>query len=169
MDKDEALARVGSYRRRLLRAREVQLRARHDLEIAVVEAASAGATQRETALQAAVSQPYVARIVARHSRRFAPSSPLGRRLVERRDDVLAVLDAYGADNARVFGSVARGEDRPDSDIDLIVDVAPGTGLFTIGRMEQALEQLLEVDVDLIPGRLIDLDVAGSAWHDVVKL
>lgn len=169
-EKDAALALVRSRRRALQRARRAEARARDQFEAAVVEAAGAGGSQRETASQAGVSQPYVARILAAAGpARFVPSSRLGRRLVDRRDRVLDTVREYGADNVRVFGSLARGEDRPGSDIDLIVDLAPGTGLFGLARMEHALEKVLGVDVDLVPGRLLATELQESVRHDVVPL
>jgi len=50
----------------------------------------------------------------------------------------------------VFGSVARGQDGPSSDVDLLVDVREGTGLFALLELEGALERILEVEVDLAP-------------------
>jgi hypothetical protein len=58
------------------------------------------------------------------------------------------VTAAGASNLRVFGSVARGEDTPDSDVDLLVDVPLGTGLFALLALEEQLQRILQVDVDL---------------------
>jgi len=63
--------------------------------------------------------------------------------------VLAVLARYGATNIRVFGSVARGDDKEDSDVDLLADLPLGTGLFQRGRLTQDLEDLLGCRVDLV--------------------
>jgi len=52
-------------------------------------------------------------------------------------------------NLRVFGSVARGEDTEDSDIDFMVDALPGTTLFDLGSMQVALERLLGRPVHLL--------------------
>jgi predicted nucleotidyltransferase len=71
-------------------------------------------------------------------------------LASRREDVLALARERGATNVRVFGSVARGEDGPSSDIDLLVDFPPGTTLLTVIGLELALRELLGVDVDLGP-------------------
>ena len=63
---------------------------------------------------------------------------------------------------RVFGSVARGEDRPDSDVDLLADSAPpGMSLFGLGAREQAdLETIVGTRVDLVPaGEWLKPDVA----------
>lgn len=50
--------------------------------------------------------------------------PLARRVQEHRYEVLALLDRCGLTNPRLFGSAARGDDKPGSDIDLLVDVPP---------------------------------------------
>ncbi|TCU17063.1 nucleotidyltransferase family protein [Rhizobium sullae] len=68
----------------------------------------------------------------------------------------AIRDAtkrFNAANPRVFGSVARGEDRPDSDLDILVDALPGTTLFDLGGLLEELQTLMsgtEIHV-LTPG------------------
>ena len=52
--------------------------------------------------------------------------------------------------ALVFGSVARGEDGPESDIDLLVTLPSGASLFDIGALEAGLTALLVERVDLVP-------------------
>ena len=64
--------------------------------------------------------------------------------------MIAAAAAHGVRNLRVFGSVARGEDRPDSDVDLLADLPPGLSLFGLGRVEADLETILGTRVDLIP-------------------
>jgi len=57
----------------------------------------------------------------------------------------AIRDAtrrFKAVNPRVFGSVARGEDKLDSDLDILVDTLPGTTLFDLGGLLEELEELL---------------------------
>lgn len=79
-----------------------------------------------------------------------PDTPMGRRLRRHRR---ALIDAAGrrkAGNLRVFGSVARGEDTPSSDIDLLVDLEEGVGLVELIALEQDLAALLGADVDLVP-------------------
>ncbi|HUW79203.1 MAG TPA: nucleotidyltransferase family protein [Candidatus Nanopelagicaceae bacterium] len=49
----------------------------------------------------------------------------------------------------VFGSVARGEDGPDSDIDFLVDFESGSSLFDICRLQDELEALLGISVDVV--------------------
>ncbi len=55
-------------------------------------------------------------------------------------------------NPRVFGSVAGGRDRDGSDLDLLVDVAPGATLFALGELQIDLEEMLGVHVDLLTER-----------------
>ncbi len=69
----------------------------------------------------------------------------------------AVRDAvsrFHTANPRVFGSVLRGDDSDDSDLDLLVDPLPGATLFDLGGLQVELEALLGVSVDLLtPGDL----------------
>jgi uncharacterized protein len=67
---------------------------------------------------------------------------------QHRRALLAAVAAAGASNLRVFGSVARGEDTPDSDVDLLVEVPSGTGLFALLSLEENLQRILHVEVDL---------------------
>jgi uncharacterized protein len=68
----------------------------------------------------------------------------------KRDEILALAAQYDAVNVRLFGSVARGDDRPDSDIDFLVDVQRQWSLFDHIGLIQDLEDLLGRKVDLIP-------------------
>jgi len=74
---------------------------------------------------------------------------------------VAIREATARNNAanpRVFGSVARGEDRPDSDVDILVDTLPQTTLFDLGGLLEELQDILGCKVDVvtpagIPGRM----------------
>ena len=57
------------------------------------------------------------------------TAPTLASLRARRDEILALAARYGAHNVRVFGSVARGEATPDSDVDLLVDFRDGATLW----------------------------------------
>jgi uncharacterized protein len=72
-----------------------------------------------------------------------------RILQEKRQQILAIARKYGAHNVRIFGSVARGEARPDSDIDFLVELEPGRSLFDLGGLVYELQELLGVDVDVV--------------------
>lgn len=70
-------------------------------------------------------------------------------LAEHRVEILRIAERHGARNVRVFGSVARGEARPDSDLDLLVDLEPGRNLLDLGGLLMDLEESLGVQVDVI--------------------
>jgi len=63
----------------------------------------------------------------------------------------ALLDAFSVKSLSVFGSTARDEARPESDVDLLVEFAPDAriGLFEFVRLKNALTELLGVPVDLV--------------------
>lgn len=73
---------------------------------------------------------------------------LPRQLSTMRRAILETAQALGAHDVRVFGSVARGEDRPDSDIDFLVTLEPGRTLMDLARLEARLEALLGRRVDV---------------------
>lgn len=70
-------------------------------------------------------------------------------VASRRDQVLAIASRHRASRVRLFGSAARGEDRPDSDIDLLVDFDEGSSLFDLMHMSRELEELLGRSVDVV--------------------
>lgn len=70
-------------------------------------------------------------------------------LEARRGEILRIAARRGARNVRVFGSVARGEDRPDSDIDFLVDMEPGRTLLDLGGLFADLRELLGRPVDVL--------------------
>lgn len=70
----------------------------------------------------------------------------------RAEEIRAIAAAHGARNIRVVGSVARGTDRPDSDVDLLVVFDPGVGLLEHARLVQELERLLRRKVDVASER-----------------
>jgi predicted nucleotidyltransferase len=70
-------------------------------------------------------------------------------LEEKREDILNIAAKHGAYNVRVFGSVARGEDRPDSDVDLLVDVGTTTSSWFPAGLILDLEQILGRQVEVV--------------------
>ncbi|HET6794716.1 MAG TPA: helix-turn-helix domain-containing protein [Acidimicrobiales bacterium] len=89
-------------------------------------------------------------------------TPLSQRLTLHSSQVRDIAARHGLTNVRVFGSVVRGEDNPESDIDLLVDVGPGVGLLGLARAQRDLEALLGVPVDLIPATDLKPGVASEA-------
>ncbi|ATE62132.1 nucleotidyltransferase family protein [Thauera sinica] len=70
-------------------------------------------------------------------------------LIARREEVLACLARHRASNPRVFGSVARGEEGADSDIDLLVELPGDVSSFEVVRLNQELDDVLAHRVDLV--------------------
>jgi predicted nucleotidyltransferase len=66
-----------------------------------------------------------------------------------RKDILAVAARNGAYNVRVFGSVARGDNRPDSDVDFLVNLQKGRSLLDLARLLRELQTLLGTSVDVM--------------------
>jgi predicted nucleotidyltransferase len=78
-----------------------------------------------------------------------------------RDIINEIVASFGASNVRVFGSVAHGETDDDSDVDLLIDVPPGTGLITIQRIADALD-------DVLPWR-VDVMTSGAARNQLAHV
>jgi predicted nucleotidyltransferase len=73
-------------------------------------------------------------------------------LHKNREALLVLAERYGVSNVRVFGSVARGEDDAQSDIDLLVTPLAGTSLFELMDLEEELQRLLGRKIDLVSDR-----------------
>lgn len=82
-----------------------------------------------------------------------------------------LLKRYGADNLRMFGSAARGDARDDSDLDLFVDLAPGSGneLLRVSGLAEELSELLGVRVDVVAAPLLRDAVSATALADAVAV
>ena len=76
-------------------------------------------------------------------------SPRPIAIPEVREDIRRIASAHGAGNVRLFGSTARGEQGPASDLDLLVDMAEGRSLFDLIALSNDLEENLGVEVDVV--------------------
>lgn len=90
-------------------------------------------------------------------------------LRQHAQDIAAIGARYGASNFRVFGSVARGDTDLDSDIDLLVDLAPGTSLFGWAGLHAALEDLLGLPVDVGTEKTLRPEIKERALADAIPL
>lgn len=95
--------------------------------------------------------------------------PVGQRVRRHRHALLSVAQTHGLRNVRVFGSVARGQDRPDSDVDLLVDLPSNMGLLALGQAEAAFEAILGVRVDLAPASDLKPDARERVDQDAIRL
>jgi len=87
----------------------------------------------------------------------------------RRDEILAIAARRGARNVRVFGSVARGDARPGSDIDILVDMEPGRSLFDLGGLLVDLQTLLGVDVDVVTEKGLRPRIRAEVLREAIPL
>jgi predicted nucleotidyltransferase len=74
---------------------------------------------------------------------------LAEPMLKNRDEILRIAARHGAYNVRVFGSQARGEAKPDSDLDLLVEVGPNRSPWFPAGMIADLEELLGCKVDVV--------------------
>ncbi|GAA1844716.1 nucleotidyltransferase family protein [Brevibacterium marinum] len=84
-------------------------------------------------------------------------------------ELIDSLAELGGRDISVFGSVARGEDGPDSDVDLLVDLDESVGLFRLLEMRAVAEQILGRKVDVIPRRDLKAEVLEAALLDEYRL
>jgi predicted nucleotidyltransferase len=88
---------------------------------------------------------------------------------ERRVEILRIAARHGARNVRVFGSVARSEDRADRDVDLLVEMEDDRSLLDLVGLEQDLEELLARHVDVLTDASIHPALRARIAADVRAL
>lgn len=88
---------------------------------------------------------------------------------EKRPGILALARRHGASNVRVFGSVARREHSPGSDIDFLVDLEAGRDLFDLGGLQADLRDLLAMPVDLVESRCLHYFIRDRVLAEAVPL
>ena len=76
---------------------------------------------------------------------------------------------HGARNIRVFGSLARGDNCPSSDIDFLVDLDPDRTLMDLGGLLMDLQELLDSTVDVSTERMLRPKIRDRALRDAVVL
>ena len=146
------------------RSDEVAAQARAELVRAVRKAAAQGVTQSEIARQIGRSQPEVSRLL-----RFHGTSPLARKVRRNADQIRQLVAEAGGTRVRVFGSVARGEDQADSDVDLLFLMKEPLSLMQLGRLEHRLSVLLGVPVDLVPESALRPDLRQQVMSEAAVL
>ena len=90
-------------------------------------------------------------------------------LAQSRDEILRVAARHGAGNVRVFGSRARGESRPDSDLDVLIIAGERTGLLQIIAIQQDLEDLLNLRVHVVTADAISPYIRDRVLREAVAL
>jgi hypothetical protein len=87
----------------------------------------------------------------------------------RRDEILKLAEKHGATHVRVFGSLARGEATPESDVDLLVSVREGVSMFDLVGLWQDLQALLGCEVSLVTDGIPDSRFLGRIEPDLTEL
>jgi len=80
-----------------------------------------------------------------------------------------ILEQQGVTYAAVFGSLARGEDRPESDVDLLVRLGRPTGMVGYMRLVQSLESALEKRVDVVTEQSLNERVRPYVMPDITTI
>lgn len=167
---DRASAVERAFAEHLMRtsrhAGELRAAATRELVVAAHQARDLGWSQRRIGVALGRSQPEVARLLKLETSGSGDEAAEGVPLLtlllrDRRDEIVQAAARRGVRNVRVFGSVARGEDNAESDIDLLVDIDPDVGLFAIGALEAELEELLGRDVDVVIARALREGVSAT--------
>ena len=90
-------------------------------------------------------------------------------LQNRRMDILQIAASHGARTVRIFGSMARGEAGPDSDVDILVNLNPGRSLLDIVAIKQDLEDLLGRKVDVVTEAAISPYIREQVLKEAIDL
>ena len=88
---------------------------------------------------------------------------------EKRAEIIRLAAMHGCHNVRVFGSVATGENRPDSDVDFLVDMDSGRTIFDLARFLGDLEDLLGTEIDVLESRSIHPYIRDRVLAEAVGL
>jgi hypothetical protein len=94
---------------------------------------------------------------------------IGDTIREKRDAIIRIAAKHGATQVRLIGSVARGEARPDSDVDLLVTWSEGTSLLDQAALMLELERLLGRKVDIASDGWVKPSIRESVYRDAVAL
>lgn len=157
--------------RRQARLSQAELARRAGVTQSVVSAYESGARQPSLPTLGRLIEAAGADLEVRVS--FRPVArdhgALAQRAREHRGEILELVERFGLKNPRLFGSVARGQDKPSSDIDLLVDVPANISFLTLGRCQAELEALLGAPVDLVPAADLKAGLAGDVLAEAVPL
>jgi predicted nucleotidyltransferase len=94
---------------------------------------------------------------------------LDKLLTEKRDQILAIARLHGAREVRVFGSVARGEATPTSDLDLLIEMAEERSLLDIVAIKQDLEEFLGCRVHVVTEAAVSPYLREKVLREAVYL
>ena len=90
-------------------------------------------------------------------------------LKDHRSDILSTAKRYGASKVRVFGSMARDEDRQESDVDLLVEFEAGRSLLDLVGMRMDLHDALGRSFDIVTERSLHRLIRDRVLNEAVEL
>ncbi|NLN88489.1 MAG: nucleotidyltransferase family protein [Syntrophomonadaceae bacterium] len=88
---------------------------------------------------------------------------------QKREQIINISESHGAYNVRVFGSVTRGDENEQSDIDFLMDFVPGSSLIDLISVKQSLEELLNRKVDVVTEKALHPGIRDTALKEAIPL
>lgn len=88
---------------------------------------------------------------------------------QKREKILEVAARYGAMNVRLFGSLARGEEKAESDVDLLIEMEDGRSLLDLSHLLQDMEELLGCKVHIVEPEAIHWAIRDRVLEEAVPL
>ena len=85
------------------------------------------------------------------------------------ESIREIAEEHGATRIRIFGSLARGTARPESDLDLLVDLQPGRDLLDLIAIKQDLEERLGRRVDVVTERSLSPYLRDQVLKEAVAI
>lgn len=101
--------------------------------------------------------------------KIRPTPPLLPRVLANREEIRSLAAKRRVNRIRVFGSVARGEDTSDSDVDFLVSPKANCGLFNLGGLQIELEELLGIEVDVVSDRSVPVALRDELEAEAIPL
>lgn len=92
-----------------------------------------------------------------------------RTIQEKREEILRLAARHGARNLRLFGSVARGEAQPGSDVDILIEAGPERTPWFPGGLIADLEELLGCKVDIVTEKALHWYIRDRVLKEAVPL
>jgi len=97
------------------------------------------------------------------------SKSIGGLVKKKHAQILALAKKHGVLNIRLFGSVAKNEDKKSSDVDFLVEMTKGSTLFDIIALKQDMEDMLGVKVDIVTVASLSPYIREDVLKEVVNL
>lgn len=94
---------------------------------------------------------------------------INKLLKEKREEILILATKHGAQNVRIFGSAARGDTGPESDVDFLVNMETGRSLLDVIGFLQDLEELIGRKVDVITDGGVSPYLRDKIYSEAIPL